>query len=100
MIKTTKFAAANSLDFHLQIHCIFVANFMENLLQKNKRILDRVRRTVFAHEKKKIRFTFSGGIACSSEVPGSPPPVEDLLDLADKRLYEAKAAGRDRCMWA
>ncbi len=71
----------------------------QDIAGMTERILDKVRRTVFAHEKQKMRFTFSGGIACSNEVSGDPPSVEELLALADKRLYEAKAEGRDRCKW-
>ncbi|HQL32518.1 MAG TPA: sensor domain-containing diguanylate cyclase [Treponemataceae bacterium] len=69
------------------------------IARMTERILGKVRDTVFATETDKIRFTFSAGIACSTEVPGNPPIIAELLALADKRFYQAKAEGRDRCKW-
>lgn len=41
--------------------------------------------------------TFSGGIACISELPAdAASPAKDLLERADARLYEAKEHGRNR----
>jgi diguanylate cyclase (GGDEF)-like protein len=40
-----------------------------------------------------FRITFSGGIAVS---PGDGDSVEELLRIADSRLYKAKANGRNR----
>ncbi|MFP4510510.1 MAG: diguanylate cyclase [Spirochaetaceae bacterium] len=43
------------------------------------------------------RITFSGGIACITELPvGTVTPAKDLLERADHRLYEAKELGRNR----
>lgn len=41
------------------------------------------------------RATFSGGISC---YPDNGKEVVDLLEAADKALYEAKFAGKDRCI--
>ena len=41
------------------------------------------------------RVTFSGGISC---YPDNGRDVFDLVDVADKALYEAKLAGKDRCI--
>lgn len=42
---------------------------------------------------KRICFTFSAGVADSGEVDND---FEELMKLADQRLYEAKESGRDR----
>jgi len=42
----------------------------------------------------KIQFTFSGGVADVAE----SIVVDDLVSLADERLYKAKKAGRDRIL--
>lgn len=42
----------------------------------------------------KIHVTASFGVACAAELPGPASP-EALVALADTRLYEAKAAGRN-----
>ncbi|TAH50413.1 MAG: GGDEF domain-containing protein [Treponema sp.] len=71
---------------------IFVSPDSESaqIARMTERILGKVRDTVFAPETDKIRFTFSAGIACSTEVPGNPPIIAELLALADKRLYQAR----------
>ena len=43
-----------------------------------------------------LRITFSAGVAASSR----DEPPEQVLERADKALYEAKAAGRNRCVVA
>uniref|UniRef100_A0A7C2S6Z1 diguanylate cyclase n=2 Tax=Thermoanaerobaculum aquaticum TaxID=1312852 RepID=A0A7C2S6Z1_9BACT len=42
----------------------------------------------------KVHITASFGVACSAEVVGPPTP-DALVALADMRLYQAKAAGRN-----
>ncbi len=42
----------------------------------------------------KVTITASFGVACGAEVVGSPTP-DALVALADMRLYQAKAAGRN-----
>jgi len=44
--------------------------------------------------------TVSGGIACSEELPPSARTPEQMMALADRRLYAAKRAGRDRVVHA
>lgn len=45
--------------------------------------------------------TLSVGLACRSEVPGTPPETLDaLIARADHALYEAKAQGRNRAVLA
>lgn len=63
-----------------------------------QRLMRQVRALAVPHEQGPICFTFSCGLADSSEVPAARLTPEALLDLVDKRLYEAKAAGRDRCV--
>ena len=57
---------------------------------------ERVRRAVenldLEHEGQRVRCTISLGVATLDEASSA----EELVDLADKRLYRAKAAGRNR----
>jgi diguanylate cyclase (GGDEF)-like protein/PAS domain S-box-containing protein len=63
-----------------------------------ERIMDTVRHKAFIFDGREIRFTFSCGIADSAEFPRETLSIEDLIGRADKRLYDAKAAGRNRCV--
>jgi diguanylate cyclase (GGDEF)-like protein len=65
---------------------------MEDMINLMKRILELARSTIVEFEGKKIRFTFSAGIAHSKEtvIP------ERLIELADEQLYKAKNEGRNR----
>ena len=57
-----------------------------------ERILTEVRNTEITFEKKKIKFTFSGGISVSNEVSS----VTELIKQADSALYFAKNNGRNQ----
>jgi diguanylate cyclase (GGDEF)-like protein/PAS domain S-box-containing protein len=63
-----------------------------------QRLMRQVRALAVPHEGRSIRFTFSCGLADSTELPVAAVTPESLLDLVDKRLYEAKDSGRDRCV--
>lgn len=63
-----------------------------------ERIMAELRTRTFTFGGNDIRFTFSGGVADSSEFTRETFSVEAMVSLADKRLYAAKEAGRDRCV--
>jgi PleD family two-component response regulator len=63
-----------------------------------ERVLKTIRGRAFVFEGKEIYFTFSAGLADSSEFRRDAFSVRGAIDLADKRLYQAKAEGRDRCI--
>lgn len=63
-----------------------------------QRLMRDVRALEVPHEGRGIRFTFSCGLADSTELALEKVSPEALLGLVDKRLYEAKEAGRDRCV--
>lgn len=65
-------------------------------LAKMKIILDAVRSRVFHYDENEITFTFSCGIAVTSEFAETKLSVDNLLKLADSRLYRAKSSGRNR----
>ncbi len=47
-----------------------------------------------------IKVTVSGGVACSDELPVTERTPERIMATADRRLYHAKHAGRDRVVVA
>jgi diguanylate cyclase (GGDEF)-like protein/PAS domain S-box-containing protein len=61
-----------------------------------ERIMESVRAEAFSCRGREIRLTFSCGLADSSELARGGFSIETLVSLADKRLYEAKAGGRNR----
>lgn len=61
-----------------------------------ERLLEAVRRRPAIYEGHEIPLTCSCGLADSSELPRGGFSVEALVNLADRRLYNAKDAGRDR----
>jgi two-component system, cell cycle response regulator len=64
-----------------------------NVLKRTREIHDR---TDYLFENRIIRFTFSAGIADSSEFIDGPLILGDMLQRADSRLYIAKNSGRNR----
>jgi len=63
-----------------------------------QRLMRDVRQLEVPHEGEGICFTFSCGLADSTELALDKVTPEALLGLVDQRLYEAKDAGRDRCV--
>jgi diguanylate cyclase (GGDEF)-like protein/PAS domain S-box-containing protein len=61
-----------------------------------ERLMGTVRGRVFTFEGREVRFTFSCGLADSSEFSRDACSIEAMISRADERLYAAKAAGRDR----
>jgi diguanylate cyclase (GGDEF)-like protein/PAS domain S-box-containing protein len=60
------------------------------------RLVEMVRETDLAPEGNRVRLTLSCGLARSSEFPREGFSLDPMVSLAEKRLNEAKAAGRDR----
>ncbi len=63
-----------------------------------ERLMRRVREQTFRFNEHQIRFTFSCGLADSSEFSPENFSIEAITALADKRLYRAKEDGRNRCV--
>lgn len=63
-----------------------------------ERLQNEFRSSVYLFEKTPIRFTVSCGVVHSSAFPNNAFSVNDLVALADQRLYQAKINGRDCCV--
>lgn len=70
----------------------------ENSIRILNRILEKIREHVFVYEGQDVKITFSGGVSDADEIIEESPNVEKIIDLADKRMYMAKNAGRDMIM--
>lgn len=56
-----------------------------------------IAKTPFIYEGQKIPVSISIGVAAAREISGLT--IDSLIALADKRLYAAKMAGRNRVVW-
>lgn len=68
---------------------------MENAINVAERIREAIERTVFPYGGKAIHITLSIGIAVRDNDHNN---IDDMIAVADTRLYEAKAAGRNVVM--
>lgn len=60
-----------------------------------ERIRSIIRKTDFEYEQNKIKITCSCGISESSEIDQRSFSIEEMINLADRRLYKSKDFGRD-----
>ena len=68
---------------------------MESAALVAERIRESIERTVFPYGGKAIHITLSIGIAMRDAAHDS---IDEMISIADKRLYEAKSAGRNMVM--
>ncbi|MBN2158174.1 MAG: diguanylate cyclase [Spirochaetes bacterium] len=61
-----------------------------------QRIRDSIDGTEYRFQEKPVHITFSGGIADIGEVRPEAAAMEELVHMADERLYIAKQTGRNR----
>ena len=79
----------------------FVIMFLDCNKFKSSEIVARLKKNItgntFTFEKQEIRFAFSCGIADETDLFGKEDiGSENLLKIADERLYKAKKEGRNR----
>jgi two-component system cell cycle response regulator len=78
----------------------FVILFIDTNKNTAQGILARLREeiaaTAVSSGETEITFTFSGGVAEIDELPPDDISADTLIELADSRMYAAKAAGRNR----
>ncbi|MDH5184835.1 MAG: diguanylate cyclase [Gammaproteobacteria bacterium] len=68
---------------------------MENAVKVAERICEAIERTVFPYGDKAIHITLSIGVSIREN---GHSHLDEMISNADKRLYEAKAAGRNLVM--
>lgn len=77
----------------------FVIQFFDCDVSKSQELLARIQRCLVEEHCEipdgRITFTFSAGVSSLSEIEGDNI-VERLIEIADRRLYEAKMTGRNR----
>lgn len=69
---------------------------IESCVEFAEKLRECIARTPLSVEGKSLTITASFGLAA---FPADGTSVEQLLQTADRRLYQAKEAGRDRVVW-
>jgi diguanylate cyclase (GGDEF)-like protein/PAS domain S-box-containing protein len=64
-----------------------------------ERVRSKIRMTDFEYEKNIINITCSCGISECSEIDPNSFSIEEMMNLADRRLYKSKDFGRDIIVW-
>lgn len=64
-----------------------------------ERILKDIRKHTFFYKEIPIQLTFSCGISEIDDLASKAFTVDNLIDLADQRMYKAKQAGRNRVVF-
>jgi diguanylate cyclase (GGDEF)-like protein len=67
----------------------------ESSVRRITRLLEVIRKKTFFYKDQPIKFTFSGGICDVLEFEENNISIEQIISLADKRLYCAKDLGRN-----
>lgn len=64
-----------------------------------KRILETLRNKTFIIDGDHIEFTFSAGIINCNELDKEKINLDKLIEIADKRMYQAKNSGRNKIIF-
>ncbi len=74
----------------------FVIGLPETPRQAAFEVAEKVRKSISEvtyEENPEVRVTISGGVSCA---PDEGDQLNQLLEIADKKLYQAKGDGRNR----
>lgn len=64
-----------------------------------ERILNAVRKNTFVFNAHKIKITFSAGISSCQELEKQDVSIDNLVEIADKRMYLAKRNGKNKIIY-
>jgi diguanylate cyclase (GGDEF)-like protein len=79
---------------------VLPATCSDGALAVAKSIRFALRERAIPHPRSSAKGAITMSIGLATLVPGPNATIEDLIAAADKALYEAKRAGRDRCVVA
>lgn len=74
------------------------SNYEESYLVL-ERILNIVEDKVFVFKENRIKLTFSGGISSCEELEKGEITIDKLVEIADKRMYDAKNDGKNKIIF-
>jgi len=75
---------------------IFLKTLKANAVDIVRRLKEEISGKAYEYREISINVTFSCGISDVSDLPRDELSAEDLIKIADERLYRAKQAGRNR----
>lgn len=75
---------------------LFIDAEIDTALEILGRLKDRFTNSTFQHHSKEIHCSFSCGLVQLEECQTHPITIDNLIRIADKRLYIAKEKGRNR----
>jgi diguanylate cyclase (GGDEF)-like protein len=75
---------------------LFPETSMRGAIEIAERLRQKVEQITMTEKNETMKITISGGLACLEPMGANHMKLKDIMDEADKALYQAKAEGRNR----